>query len=211
MSNRVLTSVFEESKSRGVARLVLLAIADRADDHGRAYPGTADICRRANCSRRAVISARQELVELGELIVEKTGGSSDEGKFPSRYRINLKSVQGLHQCGDCTSADSAQTGAGFAPEPVQGLHPNPKGTQKNHREKKPAFVPPSRDEAIEYGKTISLPDSETEKFHDHFTSNGWKVGGKAPMQDWKAAMRNWKHRSATFGTKAEKPRPKFQL
>jgi hypothetical protein len=32
---------------------------------------------------------------------------------------------------------------------------------------------------------------EAEKFYNYFQSNGWKVGGKAPMQDWQAAARNW--------------------
>lgn len=32
---------------------------------------------------------------------------------------------------------------------------------------------------------------EAPAFFDHFQSNGWKVGGKTPMKDWKAACRNW--------------------
>lgn len=32
---------------------------------------------------------------------------------------------------------------------------------------------------------------EAQKFYDYFSSNGWKVGGKAVMKDWKAACRNW--------------------
>ena len=36
MSNAILNAVFAHSESRGVARLVLLSLADRADDKGRA-------------------------------------------------------------------------------------------------------------------------------------------------------------------------------
>ena len=32
---------------------------------------------------------------------------------------------------------------------------------------------------------------EVQKFFNYFQSNGWKVGGKAPMQDWQAAAGNW--------------------
>ncbi|MGV2332942.1 MAG UNVERIFIED_CONTAM: hypothetical protein LVR18_02030 [Planctomycetaceae bacterium] len=35
-------------------------------------------------------------------------------------------------------------------------------------------------------------------FFDHFEANGWKVGGKAPMKDWKAAVRNWVRREPQF-------------
>jgi len=45
---------------------------------------------------------------------------------------------------------------------------------------------------------------EAEKFYDHFSANGWKVGGKSPMQDWKAAARGWITRSKSFNTKEQK-------
>lgn len=32
---------------------------------------------------------------------------------------------------------------------------------------------------------------DAQRFVDYYTANGWKVGGKAPMRDWKATVRNW--------------------
>jgi hypothetical protein len=52
--------------------------------------------------------------------------------------------------------------------------------------------PSSIDEVKFYGEKIGLPAIECEKFFNHFSSNGWKVGGKAPMKNWQAAVRNWK-------------------
>ena len=46
MSNAVLNAVFQHSKAEGVARLVLLSLADRADDSGRAWCGAKDFCTR---------------------------------------------------------------------------------------------------------------------------------------------------------------------
>ena len=37
-------------------------------------------------------------------------------------------------------------------------------------------------------------------FWDHFSSNGWKVSGKAVMKDWKAAVRNWVRNHNKFKT-----------
>jgi hypothetical protein len=59
--------------------------------------------------------------------------------------------------------------------------------------------PPTVEEVAEYAKVYAASkriDLEacgfsSERFHDHFASNGWKVGGRAPMKDWKAALRNW--------------------
>lgn len=51
------------------------------------------------------------------------------------------------------------------------------------------FRPPTVEEVREYcqsrGNRISA-----ERFVDHYSANGWKVG-KNPMKDWKAAVRNW--------------------
>jgi hypothetical protein len=73
---------------------------------------------------------------------------------------------------------------------------------------------PSLSEAIEFGKTISLPKAECEAWHDHFASNGWKISGKTPMKDWKASMRTWKrnHEAGSFRSKQpSKPTiPKYQ-
>jgi hypothetical protein len=47
-------------------------------------------------------------------------------------------------------------------------------------------------------------------FYDYFESNGWKVGGKAPMRDWKAAARNWCRNEKTFRQpQGQKPPTRF--
>jgi hypothetical protein len=51
-----------------------------------------------------------------------------------------------------------------------------------------AFVPPTLTEV----KTFMKNDTWAQDFHDYFQSNGWKVGGRAPMKDWQAAARKWK-------------------
>src|SRR3990167_3775253 len=55
-------------------------------------------------------------------------------------------------------------------------------------------VPKSIDEV----KAFFVNDLEAEKFWDYFSSNGWKIGGRAPMKDWKAAARNWIRKQIEF-------------
>lgn len=43
--------------------------------------------------------------------------------------------------------------------------------------------------------------TEAEKFYNYFQSNGWKVGGRAPMKDWQAAARNWILNTESFKSK----------
>jgi len=59
------------------------------------------------------------------------------------------------------------------------------------------FFPPTQNEVYNYLLTykpdwdLNLVKNESEKFHDHFTSNGWLISGRSKMKDWKAAVRNW--------------------
>ncbi len=59
------------------------------------------------------------------------------------------------------------------------------------------FSPPGVDEVRAYcaEKGYSI---DPEHFVDHYTANGWKVG-KAPMKDWKAAVRNWDRKDKENG------------
>lgn len=62
------------------------------------------------------------------------------------------------------------------------------------REGNKKFVPPTQDELIAYlqekGITGYPAQNMTEKFLNHYTSNGWRVG-KNKMQNWRAAINNW--------------------
>ncbi|MGW7087593.1 helix-turn-helix domain-containing protein [Streptomyces sp. NPDC054871] len=83
MSIKVTNWVWARSESRNGARLVMLALADRADDTGLAWPSIDDLCERAKLSPRAVQKGIAKLVEIGELEVEEGGGR----RVRNRYRI----------------------------------------------------------------------------------------------------------------------------
>jgi hypothetical protein len=61
----------------------MLALADRADHDGFAWPSIEDLCERTKLSPRAVQKAITNLVELGELKVESGGGR----RVRNRYTI----------------------------------------------------------------------------------------------------------------------------
>jgi len=50
---------------------------------------------------------------------------------------------------------------------------------------------PKQEEIKEYFAAKNCNPIEAEKFYNYFQSNGWLVGGKTKMKDWKAAARNW--------------------
>src|SRR6266545_3617984 len=84
MSVKVMAWVWEHSRSKLGARLVLLAIADHANGDGvDAFPSIAQLMHKTGLSERAVQKAVGELAELGELQVAFGGG---RGRT-NRYRV----------------------------------------------------------------------------------------------------------------------------
>ena len=70
MSVRLMADVFEFSEARGTDRMVLLAIADEADDDGKGgYPGFDLLAHKCRLPRTTVRRAVDRLEELGELRV----------------------------------------------------------------------------------------------------------------------------------------------
>ena len=55
--------------------------------------------------------------------------------------------------------------------------------------KAPTFKKPTLDEVKAYCQERNN-GVDAEKWMDHYTANGWKVG-KNPMRDWKATVRTW--------------------
>jgi len=67
---------------------------------------------------------------------------------------------------------------------------------------------PMRAEWIAYAREIGWSGADVEGAFDYYESNGWKVGGKAPVKDWKACARNCQRRSNQQPTKGNQPMKK---
>ena len=67
------------------------------------------------------------------------------------------------------------------------------GEGEEKREERKRFTPPSADAVREYCAQSGYTSVDPEAFVDFYTSKGWCIG-KAPMKDWKAAVRTWAKR-----------------
>jgi hypothetical protein len=63
--------------------------------------------------------------------------------------------------------------------------------KKNDELSSSSTFPPSLEHVKIYFNEKSVSALEAEKFFNHFESNGWLVGGRSKIKDWKAAARNW--------------------
>ena len=60
---------------------------------------------------------------------------------------------------------------------------------------------PTLEETQIYFLEKKFPEVEAQRFFNYFESNGWLVGGRTKMKDWKAAARNWMLNTKKFGNK----------
>lgn len=69
--------------------------------------------------------------------------------------------------------------------------------------KKENTIPPAAHQVEEFflGQRSSI--QEAQRFINHYTANGWLVGGKSPMLDWKASGKNWISNAGKFNTNAK--------
>lgn len=71
------------------------------------------------------------------------------------------------------------------------------------------FTPPDLGEVLAYAAELERSpknagaQAEASRFIDHFTSNGWRVGGKSPMVDWRASFRGWMGRRPNFQSRTQ--------
>ncbi len=71
--------------------------------------------------------------------------------------------------------------------------------------KKQFKVPPLEHIKI-YFQQKGYDKTEAERFFNYYESNGWMVGGRSKMKDWKAAARNWMLNIQKFQTSSPNPK-----
>jgi len=87
VSYKVVAAVFDNGPADPTELLVLLAIAENANDAGHGFPGVATIARRARCCERHASRLIKKMAVGGWLVIlPKSGGF---GKKQTAYQLNL--------------------------------------------------------------------------------------------------------------------------
>jgi len=66
-------------------------------------------------------------------------------------------------------------------------------------------IPPPQVKVIEFFLLKASGKAEALKFFHYYQSNGWQVGGRAPMKNWKAAAEKWILSSSNFRSNGKQP------
>jgi hypothetical protein len=159
VSVRVLGRVWDHSQHGGTTLLVLLKLADHADDHGFCRPSIEALARGARIDRRTVQRRLRALEETGELTVVEPG----TGRRATRYRVIVGDPDEGRQIAAPTTTDEGRHDAtpGAAPVPPQGRRPC---RPNRHRTVSGTETPP----APRGGERPSEPDGKRRRDQERY-------------------------------------------
>ncbi len=189
MSNRFLNLVFNYSEAKKRDRLVLIALANRANENGICWPSKKTIAQDCNTHPDSVKESITRLEELGEITADRKGG---RGRT-SIYRIILKGEQSspLNQLKEGQTLTPFQNEReDISSEKVgRTAPPNPKNQLTKQKQ---GFSRPSIGEIEKYAHALNppLPKSEIEKFFHYNEATGWRIGNQS-IQNWEPVVCLW--------------------
>jgi DnaD/phage-associated family protein len=138
VSIKVQSYVWENSKAKGSALLLLLAIADHAHDDGDgAYPSVETLASKCRQSERNVQRLLRELSTLGEIVIR-----DQEGPHGCNVYVIPVPWGGAKLSGVTTGAQGVTTGAEIVPQ----MSPEPSLTIKESKTSPAAEIEKSNDQ-----------------------------------------------------------------
>jgi hypothetical protein len=81
MSIKIMNAVWQCSKQKGTPLLLMIAIADNANDGGEAWPGIEYLAHKIRMSERQTQRLVRDLEKTDELIVERGGGRGNAHRY----------------------------------------------------------------------------------------------------------------------------------
>ena len=157
MSVKIMSDVFENSKTEGNARLVLLCLADCANDEGVCWPSIKTLSRKANISEETTRKFLHVFEKIG--LVETEERFNPLGRRTSNtYKINLEKIGDDKLTKDviylAIPKSKQRTGDGMnqfipqPPNPVHTYHPLNQFIPSIMNHQKEPLKEPSSDSAI---------------------------------------------------------------
>jgi hypothetical protein len=195
MSTKYLFAAIQARTRDPIAKMILIYLADSANQEGQCYPAHSTIAEMCETSVRTVKRKLDELCAMGFIDWDNRGhkgyktsnmyqlcepevffSNGLERDDPRRIKNEAKIGQPDTKIGQPDLTDRTQ----WPIEPISNLN--------NSLSSKRPSVEEVREYCQEKGFTIN-PDT----FINYYESNGWKVG-RSTMKSWKHAVSNWQTR-----------------
>ena len=193
MSVYAMSWVWKHSRAAATDRLVLLAIADCANDRGEAWPSMAALVEKTALSERTVQRAVGTLVDLGELSASVGGG---RGKT-TKYRLiqppdNETPSEKPRNPRPDTPTQQPRNADGESKKPRQPVKETPSSTTENPVTVTPGTIrEPSREPSQEPSSSEPASRPDVEQICTHLADRVQANGSKRPAitDAWRKAAR----------------------
>ena len=189
MSIHMMSDVFKRSKSKGTARVVLLALANYSDEHGKCWPSLGRLARDSNVARRNVINAINALEELGE--VERAGTKTSRNGV-NVYHIKLGGDESVTPPQLDAASDDSVTPASDDSVIPPVTTPSPKPTI-NHQLNRHSSDDDDNETLFFLGEVFEVSGAEAKKYRKEYPNI------QNLMADCLKADRYWSERHVTKG------------
>lgn len=221
MSMALMAQAMSIKVGNPLRKLVLLKLADNANDQCECWPSYQYLADQCECSKSSIKEHIAELISMGLLRKEnRLGEKNGKGNTSNLYYLTLG--KNNRQLNDNTPVPPKNTGESLKSTPVPPNDPPPvpsDDTRTSHSfesvkepikraqemsEKKPStklpkdFKPNVNHQALAREKGIDLVE-EFEKFTDHHLAKGSR------FIEWDRALNNWIRQAATFAGRKAKP------
>ena len=121
MSLSYMVKAFETNVGgNSLRKLVLLKLADNADDKGMCFPSYQYIADQCECSRRAVINHVNALVEMGLVTIFKRGDAGKQTSNSYRLTLDKKASERNALAGNAPSESNDQASEPDSPPSERG-------------------------------------------------------------------------------------------
>lgn len=216
MSVRTMARVWAESRHGGTDLLMMLAIADFADDDGNAYPSVPTLAEKCRTTSRHANRILSGLRASGELEIRVNEGPRGTNRY--RVCVGMTAASPLTPTSPRRTSPAPLTPTSSPPD-VQVLKPlTPTSDEPSLNHQRTVREPSERARATRLPQPFVLPDDwrawaqdqrpgldinlTAETFADHWHSKGER------RVDWKATWRNWvrKERGAVAPTQGRRSR-----
>jgi hypothetical protein len=174
MSIKAINWVWQNSKQKGGALLVELAIADFCDDHGRAWPAVETLANKARMTPRNVNYIIEEKLKPAGLTVEKNGGPHRANLY--RLSINLE--------GETDFRVKSFQGEAHFTKRVKPISPNPSlNRHKRESTESDKLIPDSLTPKSK--RKLTRPDAaQVRAFETWYAAYPKRVGKKPALKAW---------------------------
>lgn len=189
-----MSAIFDSKTLGPTERLIMLALADHADDAGRCYPSMQRLQERTGLSERAVQTNVRALTDKGYLRVIVGGGKGNANVYFVSANPAAETPQQMHPAADApqTPQQMRSNPAADAPEP-SGTTIEPSVEAAPRRRRKPEVPIPEgwvpNEKNVEDARKRNLTDAEIRHEASQFRNKHLAKGSL--FRDWDAAWRTW--------------------